>query len=233
MNVETIVKQIPTLIALLYKKIYLINKEEDIFYTIDYNGKELKVSIKKTYNDFINELNNNELLAEIENNNNLKKVIDNKIYDVIAVDNYKLVLEMDVEQKEEKDENKKMLLIADDSPIITKFFVKTFQDQYEILTAKDGNEAIKLIEENIDKPLLAAFLDLQMPVKNGYEVLEYMDQNNLFEKIPVSIISGEDTSDGIEKAMSYKVIDMLKKPFDANAAQTIVNRTISFSPKNK
>ena len=81
---------------------------------------------------------------------------------------------------------------------------------------------------------MGAFLDLQMPKKNGYEVLDYFSENDLFKQIPVSIISGEDTKDGIAKATSIPgVVDMLQKPFNAESARAIVNKTISFSSKYK
>ena len=77
-----------------------------------------------------------------------------------------------ITEKENIQDNKRVILIADDSPVITKFFTRTFKDEFEILVAKDGNEAIELVEENKDS-LLGVFLDLQMPKKN----LNYTDLN--------------------------------------------------------
>ena len=73
-----------------------------------------------------------------------------------------------------------------------------------------------------------------MPNMNGYEVLDYFKENDLFKVIPVSIISGEDTEDGIKKAMSYEgVIDMIQKPFDSSSIKAMVDKTVTFSPKYK
>ena len=82
--------------------------------------------------------------------------------------------------------------------------------------------------------LVGLFLDLQMPVMNGFEVLDYFKEHDLFKIVPVSIISGEDTEEGIKRAMSYQgVIDMIQKPFDATSIRAIVDKTVTFSPKYK
>ena len=73
-----------------------------------------------------------------------------------------------------------------------------------------------------------------MPVKNGYEVLDYFAQNNLFGDYPVSVISGEDSSSSITELMNkYKIVDMLQKPFNEESVTNIVNKTVSLSPKYK
>ena len=103
-----------------------------------------------------------------------------------------------------------------------------------MLVARDGNEVIKLIDEYRNDNLVGLFLDLQMPNMNGYEVLDYFKEHDLFKVVPVSIISGEDTEDGIKKAMSYEgVIDMIQKPFDSSSIKAIVDKTVTFSPKYK
>lgn len=238
MDMNDIIKSIPSVVASLYENIYVFNLNQDKSYRVQYSGEKLTVSSPKTLNDLKNDLGvfRENLVDEIINELELKKVLitkDNKEKLVVLTTNgdYKLLFITDITLNKNLGEDKKILLIADDSPVITKFFTKTFMDEYNVLVAQDGNEAIKLIEEYIDKPLVGAFLDLQMPNKNGFEVLEYFKENNLFAKIPVSIISGEDSLDGIEKATAYGIVDMLQKPFNADAAKAIVDKTIRFSPK--
>lgn len=236
MKVNEILKSIPSVIGSIFSNIYCVNKNANEAYKIEFTGNELKVSSPITYEAFTKEIS--ELLpiivSEVEKNNDLKKVYENKfLVDLKTIDNYKLVFITELEKNNYHNDEKGILLIADDSPVITKFFTKTMEDEYTVLVAKDGNEAIKLIEENRDNKLLGVFVDLQMPIKNGYEVLDYFKTNDLFKDIPVSVISGEDSEDGITKATSYGIVDMLQKPFSADAARSIVNKTVSFSPKNK
>ena len=82
------------------------------------------------------------------------------------------------------------LLIADDIRINRKLLKVIFNEQYEILEAEDGEMAIKLLEENSEKIALL-FLDLQMPKKNGLEVLKFMEETRINDSIPVIMITGE------------------------------------------
>ena len=76
--------------------------------------------------------------------------------------------------------------------------------------------------------IVAILLDLNMPRKDGFAVLDYMKQNNLFEKIPVSIISGDSSKETIERAFTYPIVDMLEKPFSDKSVKVIVDKTIWF-----
>lgn len=130
----------------------------------------------------------------------------------------------DISQNTEQ--KKEAIIVADDSSIIRNFINKICSSQFEILTAVDGNEAINIIEQNKDKEIVGMLLDLNMPNVNGFAVLEYFKKNNLFNKIPVSIITGDDTKDSIDKAFQYPIIDMLNKPFNESDVRRIVERTI-------
>lgn len=56
-------------------------------------------------------------------------------------------------------------------------------------------------------------LDITMPVMNGFDVLEYMDEHGLIQKIPVILITGETIIDSEDKAYSFGVADVIHKPF--------------------
>lgn len=235
MKINDVLKSIPSVIGTIFSHIYCVNKKTNEAYKIEFTGDELKVSSPTSYELFMKVIGSSfgNLSIAIEKNNELKQTFDNNVFVVLkTIENYKILFVTVLEESKSNLDNKKTLLVADDSPVITKFFSKTLEDEYTVLVAKDGDEAIKLIEANRDN-LLGVFVDLQMPIKNGYEVLDYFKENDLFKDIPVSVISGEDSEDGITKATSYGIIDMLQKPFSADAARSIVSKTVSFSPKNK
>lgn len=228
MLISDIFESIPSIIASNFSSIFCVSKDEDKAYFIEYTGSELKIVGENNYDYFKNEISKYVgLIEEVENNQTIKKVINNEIVLYTqSIDNYKIVLISELIKQENKKNNKQSILIADDSPVITKFFTKTFENDFNVLVASNGEEAIKLINDNLDSNLVGAFIDLMMPVKNGYEVLDYLKANDLFSKLPVSVISGEDSQDGIEKATAYEIIDMLQKPFNADSARSIVNKTI-------
>lgn len=110
----------------------------------------------------------------------------------------------------------KILLVVDDSAVITNFVDRVFKENYLVLKAKDGIEAIELIRNNFSKDFIGMFLDLNMPNFNGFQVLEIFKKNNLFQKILVCILTGDDTKDSIDKVFNYPIVDVLNKPFNEN-----------------
>ena len=104
------------------------------------------------------------------------------------------------------------LLIVDDSDINRGILGEIFDDTHEIMEAENGEEAIRLIDEYKDE-LSLIFLDLIMPKKNGLDVLEYLNDVGLIEKIPVIMITGEATAESDVKAYEYGAADIIYKPF--------------------
>lgn len=118
------------------------------------------------------------------------------------------------------------ILVVDDSNIVRVFIDKVFAGVYNVISANDGKEALDYIN-NDNGSIKAMLLDLNMPNVNGIEVLEYFKNNSLFNKIPVSIITGEDSNDEIEKALAYPVIEVLTKPFNERDIKRVVEKTIN------
>ena len=128
------------------------------------------------------------------------------------------------------DEDKKVILIADDSNIILNFLEKSIHNEYSILKARTGNEAIEIIKSN---DLYAILLDLNMPSLNGFDVLAYLKEENLLEKIPVVIITGDDTEETIKKAFSYGILDVLNKPFTEENITRVLTSIENFYERDK
>ena len=120
----------------------------------------------------------------------------------------------------------KILLVVDDSSIITSFVNKIFKDEFNVISAKDGVEAIEVIRNNFDKEFVGILLDLNMPRYNGFQVLEMFDKNHLFQKIPVCILTGDDTKDSLDKVFNYPIVDVLNKPFSESAIKTSINKLV-------
>lgn len=124
---------------------------------------------------------------------------------------------------------KDTILVVDDSNIVRNFTKKIFEEKYNVGTAKDGKEAIDIIEKNKRNGFIVAILlDLNMPRVDGFAVLEYLSNNDLFDSIPVSIISGDSTKETINKAYKYPIVDMLEKPFSENTIKNVVEKTLMY-----
>ena len=68
-----------------------------------------------------------------------------------------------------------------------------------------------------------------MPKVDGFAVLEYLNTQDLFSKMPVTIISGDSSSEAINKAFTYPIIDMINKPFSEDKIKDAVEKTISYA----
>lgn len=122
----------------------------------------------------------------------------------------------------------KSILVVDDSSIIRNFIEKIFDNEFKVINAADGKVAIDVINSS-NENIIGVLLDLNMPNVNGFEVLDYFKENNLFNKFAVSIITGEDTKEAISKAFTYPIVDVLTKPFNERDVKRIVDKTIEYN----
>ena len=107
------------------------------------------------------------------------------------------------------------ILITDDAQLNRELIKFIFEEQFNILEAENGEQAIGLIQENSDR-LCLIFLDLMMPIKSGLDVLQFMNQEQYIDTIPVIMITGEATDETDEKAYEYGASDIIYKPFAPN-----------------
>ena len=122
----------------------------------------------------------------------------------------------------------KAILVVDDSTLVRNLIQKVFNDEFEVILASDGKEALDFIETNNTDNVLGVLLDLNMPNVDGFEVLEYFKNNNLFTKIPVAIVTGDDSKETVNKAFAYPIVDVLNKPFNERDIKRIVTNIVNF-----
>ena len=118
------------------------------------------------------------------------------------------------------------ILVVDDSNITRNLIEKVYKDQYKVLMAANGREAIDIVDTMPDGVIVAILLDLNMPGLDGFAVLDYFKQKGLFNKIPVSIITGDSSKATIDRVMTYNVVDVLIKPFSAFDIEKTVSKMI-------
>ena len=126
------------------------------------------------------------------------------------------------------------LLIVDDDMITRNLLKKIFIDQYNIVMATNGEEAISILEDNSNRNMFESrdnivgiFLDLVMPKMDGFGVLDYLNRNNYLSKIPVAIISGDYSKETRDRVYGYHIADMLEKPFNTEIIKHRVNNLVN------
>jgi CheY-like chemotaxis protein len=107
------------------------------------------------------------------------------------------------------------ILITDDSKVarigVKKSLPQHMTEINEIVFATNGQEAIDFYKE---KKFDLVFMDLTMPIKDGYEATqEICDMDN---KAYIIVVTADIQSSGVDKAMSAGAKDVIKKPVDTN-----------------
>lgn len=125
-------------------------------------------------------------------------------------------------------DNSKKILVADDSNLIRSFVQKMVPEEYTVLVANDGEEAIKIVSQEAIH-LKGVLLDLNMPKVDGFQVLDFFKSNGLFGNVPVTIITGDDSKDTVLKAFDYPIVDVLNKPFTESDVRNVVNKMINYN----
>lgn len=136
------------------------------------------------------------------------------------------------QEKEQTNNAQKKILVADDSPIISSIVEKTFEGKYNVLVASNGQQAIDYIKVNDPKNITALLLDLNMPDVDGFAVLDYFKEKDLFKDIPVCIITGDVEKERIDRAFTYDIVDVLPKPFTMDNVKNVVERVV-YANENK
>jgi len=118
--------------------------------------------------------------------------------------------------------NTKNILVADDDFDNIKIFKIFLRDSgCNIIEAKNGNDAIKKIDQF--KPDLV-FMDLNMPEMNGFEVVEYIRKKNKYLSIPFVAVSGFVDCEIKQRALNSGFIDYILKPFGKQDILDIISK---------
>lgn len=128
--------------------------------------------------------------------------------------------------------NKKTILIVDDIEINRMILAEIFKEEYQILEACDGAEAIKII--NREPAISAVLLDLLMPEINGLGVLKEMNKNGKIKSIPVFLITAADSQEMLLEGYGLGAIDIITKPFMSHFLKHRINNVIElYSHRNE
>ena len=107
---------------------------------------------------------------------------------------------------------KKVLIVEDEEIIYELLQRKLTQEGYEVVVAKDGEEGLAKIRE--EKPDLI-LLDIIMPKKGGFEVMEEIQKEEGLKDIPVIVISNSGQPVELDKAKELGAKDwLIKTEFD-------------------
>ncbi len=113
------------------------------------------------------------------------------------------------------------ILIAEDDAVLRSLYVKKFNmDGYDVITAEDGEQALKLIQEH--KPGMVV-LDIHMPKMDGFQVLQQFPKNT--RQFPIIMLTNFDQSDFKLRAQELGADDyFVKKDMTIHSLVDMVNK---------
>ena len=124
----------------------------------------------------------------------------------------------DADTLEVSEFRKPLLLIVDDAEMNRMILREIIGDEYEVIEAADGLEAVKLLQEH-GKEISLVLLDIIMPKMGGFDVLSHMMSTDLIADVPVIMISGEHSDDAVLRAYELGASDYINRPFDARVVR--------------
>jgi response regulator RpfG family c-di-GMP phosphodiesterase len=124
--------------------------------------------------------------------------------------------------KENMNNEKEKILFVDDEESILDIASEYFQQKgYQVVTAKNGLEAVKILgDENID----CCFTDINMPEMDGLELAEHLRKTD--NTIPVIIMTGYPSLENTIRTLKNGVVDFLIKPVNLNRMEVCLRRVL-------
>ncbi|MGN0280389.1 MAG: PleD family two-component system response regulator [Lachnospiraceae bacterium] len=108
-------------------------------------------------------------------------------------------------------QNKKKILVVDDSGVMLRSVKAWLEEQYQVILANSGAMAIKYLAMN--RPDLV-LLDYEMPVVDGKQVLEMIRSEHEFADIPVIFLTSKGDRESVMKVMALKPEGYLLKTME-------------------
>ena len=116
-----------------------------------------------------------------------------------------------LKNEEEIVEEKIKILVADDDKNVINIIRYSIGDQYEILEAANGKEALGMVFARSPDILV---LDIMMPEMDGYMVCKELKEHDSTKNLPIIILSAKATVEDKLKAIGFGIDDYMIKPFD-------------------
>jgi len=126
--------------------------------------------------------------------------------------------------------NGSIILLVDDSDDDRFLFVIAFRKSRvrgQVVEKDDGNEAIEFLNQiatgsRAEWPS-AVFLDLKMPTRDGFEVLQWVSERPVFKSLPIFVLSGSHEPSDIRRASELGAAQYVVKPVTAERIRELLH----------
>ncbi|MGN0483557.1 MAG: EAL domain-containing protein [Lachnospiraceae bacterium] len=125
----------------------------------------------------------------------------------------KILCRSKIRESNAKTEHQRTVLIVDDQQFNLRLTADALQEDYIVLQAKDGQEALNILNTDASEIDLV-ITDLVMPEMDGFALLGEMKKSTYLKHIPVIVLSALDKQKSESKALKLGAVDVLMKPFE-------------------
>lgn len=105
---------------------------------------------------------------------------------------------------------RRVLVVEDDAFLLELITTRLEIAGFDTRSAKDGSMALQRLTEFRPEAMV---LDINMPVLDGFGVLNYMRSQGLIEKTPTMVLTARNSPEDVAKAIKLGARDYLSKPF--------------------
>ena len=122
---------------------------------------------------------------------------------------------------------KRQILVVDDEQINREILGFMLQDEYNVLYAADGEEALEMIRSHVHT-LSLVLLDLMMPKLDGFHLMDILRSDDELKHIPYIVLTSEKSAE--VNSLKNGASDFIAKPFDQpEVIQARIQRTIELA----
>lgn len=118
---------------------------------------------------------------------------------------------------------KRQILVVEDNELNRAMLSEILSDEYCVLEAENGQEALDILEINKENITLI-LLDVMMPVMDGYTFLNIIKKDTVLSLIPVIVMTQGDREEDEVSALAHGATDFVPKPY---RPQVILHRVAS------
>lgn len=117
------------------------------------------------------------------------------------------------------------ILIVDDSKFNRQVLKNILEEDYEMLEAENGREAMEIIEAHKTE-IAAMLLDIVMPEVNGVMLLKMLNEKDYLSEFPVLVVTSEQDVSLVAECFDYGISDFIRKPVNTDFVKQRVQKLV-------
>lgn len=162
------------------------------------------------------------IILPIDNTIDTNKLIDSEqqiFLDEVSIENKHAINQTNIPNRA----NLPILMIVDDNEDLRTFVSDVFSNNYNIITAEDGCEAMNLVMDQLPDIILC---DVMMPKMDGYELCKKIREDMRTSHIPIILISAKSSDQNKYLGLDAGADDYIEKPFNIDLLSLKITKII-------